>query len=378
MDPPSVVLDNPIFGEVSVLASRSGDPVDQSVVIPDTTESQAAWMPRHVAASPVSGGRMTLTPHQTRADCLVVSWDVVEPTPDDTVRLYIHNRLHDERSLQSLGTHGDAKGERTFQGLRRGYYDVRYFRGKATAHAQDVPVALCCVGEIVQMEVTVEPAPKRLLTVRVPEAFREGPDDWLALFPAEEHGNNWHNSVDGLVARNAKTDTGKYMVFTMKLPRRPGQYQLRYFLQNSLSRWNGNVFSGFAPVDVPDEDRVVASYDVREKKLRILWRVYSVDPNSSQWIGIYDGNGQRIANDYVCYHEYSSRTKESGIVTLPRVENGAVKADLPRELYTWTQTNVRPAAVRSWRIRFYNGVFSEIVTTPVLDVPFISSDISSE
>jgi len=380
MNPPTVLLNNPVFGEVSILASRAGETVDQSVVIPDTSDSQAAWMPRRVVASPVSGGRMILTPHPTRADCLVVTWEIVGPTPDDTVRLYIHNRLHDEKSLLSLSTHGDVKGSRVFEHLRRGYYDVRYFRGKATAHAQDIPVALCCVGEIVQMEVNVELPPKRLLTVRIPVSYRQGGNDWLALFPAEEHGNKGNNCVDrvGILARNATIDARNCMVFTMPLPRRSGQYQLRYFLQDSLSMWNGNVFSGFAPVDVPNMDRMSAVYADREGKLRISWQIHSVDPNDSQWIGIYDGDGKRIASDYVCYHAYDDDSKESGVVTLPRVENGVIKSDVPRELSLWTQTNVRPAAIRNWHIRFYNGVFSEIVTTPVLDVRFIPGDFPSE
>lgn len=353
-----------VYGEGDSFTGASSLPCDDnSVLIPDPSESQVAYISRPVPTSLATGGSLDLTPVAARMDALEVHWKITNPDINDSIRLYVHDRLHDENYLQTVPTLGKAEGRHVFAGLVRGHYDVRFFRGASAAHAADVLVAVCCLGDVVPLKVAVGHAPQRLLTVRVPSAAVEGPSDWLALFPAGEHSNREHRCAVSMLASQATRESdGADMVFNLKMPRKPGKYELRYFFGNSQSLQNGNAFSGRVPVVVPCEDVLTATFEVDIQRCTIAWKVYSVEPNKWQWIGVYDSCGQRLAFEYVCNHIYTTSTKEEGIIMLK---------NNPHELQVWAETGVMPSAIRGWRLRFYNTYFSEIVTEPVIDVPFL-------
>jgi len=336
--------------------------VDDSVMMPDVSPSQMEFNARPIPTSLATGGSLVLSAVVDRPDALEVQWRVTSPRPNDNIRLYIHDRLHDENYLSFLPTNGKPEGRHIFSGLVRGYYDVRYFRDTSAVHTADIVVDVFCLGPIVPLDdITIERAPKRTITVRVPSALVEGPSDWLALFPADEHSNRVHRCAVSVVASQAKV-MGANTVFTIKMPRASGKYDLRYFFGSSQSIQNGNAFSGHKQVEVPCEDVLTATYDVEKRSCTIAWKVYSVEPNKWQWIGLYDNRGQRLASEYVSSHIYTAAGKEEGVVCLK---------SLPREFNDWSDTGVMPSVIRSWRLRFYNTYFSEMITQPVMDVPFL-------
>jgi len=341
--------------------------MDQSVLLPDVTESHMAYVSRPPPTSLSEGGSLSLTKVNDCTGALEVQWKISRPDPNDRIRLYVHNRLHDENFLQEMQTHGQESGSYVFSGLVRGYYDVRFFRGTSTIHAPDINTPCCCVGPIVILDVTVDQPLHRQLTVRVRSSAVEGPNDWMAVFPAEEHSNRAHRCVVSALASQATPDPRtESLVFVFPMPRKPGNYDIRYYFQGSQSLQNSNAYSGEYPLIVPCRDSLIASYDVEDRRCTISWKVYSVEPNKWQWIGVYDGNGQRIAFEYVSNHVYTTDTKEEGIVILK---------NLPRELVQWSDTGVMPRAINDWRLKLYNTYFSEMVTTPVIDVPFLNQSL---
>jgi len=356
------VFEDYVDGEESVYGSSPTNSED-SVNIKDKSPSQFGFE-RPVPNTLRTGGFLTLSPIADRPDSLLATWEVSSPSPSDNIRLYIHDRLHDENYLSFAATSGEARGSHVFSGLVRGYYDVRFFREESKAHADDISVAVCCLGPIVRFAVSVGQAPLRMLTVRVPSDVVEGPNDWLALFPDGEHSNRYHRCCASALESQAKSVPGsRDVIFTLQMPKKEGLYDLRYFFGNSLSLQNGNAFSGRSSVMIPCDDSLKASYDVENRICRIAWKIYSVDPNNWQWIGLYDGAGNLLSCEYVCYHSYTTNTKTEGVVTLKK---------LPRKLLDWSETGVMPREIRNWQLRFYNTYFSAMITEPVIKAPFLN------
>jgi len=336
---------------------------DHSLIIPELSPSQIGFINRKVPTALGTGGKLTLVPVADHPDSLEVRWKVSLPNPNDNIRLYIHDRFHDKNYLSYVYTDGKEEGSHIFPGLFKGFYDVRFFRGTSTTHADDVVVAICCLGECVPLDVNIGSAPARLLTVRVESRYVEGPNDWLALFPDGQHSNRAHRCSASALASEATCAAGVSCVtFNLQMPKTPGKYELRYFFGSSQSKYYGNAFSGRAPVVIPCEDVLKATYDTIKKRCTITWKIYSVDPNDWQWIGLYDSNGNRITYEYTCKHIYTTKNKNEGVVVL---------TDVPQALLDWSKTGVMPSEVRSWYLCFYNSYFSENLAVPVIKQPFI-------
>jgi len=88
--------------------------------------------------------------------------------------------------------------------------------------------------------------------------------------------------VGATASQSTRDPDGSHVVFTLKMPRQPGNYDLRYFFGNSQSLYNGNAFSGQTPVKIPCEDVLNATYDLEAQTCTIVWKVYSVEPNKWQ------------------------------------------------------------------------------------------------
>jgi len=349
------------YGEGNSLITNTQDCVSSSIVVPESI-SEMIHPERSFPAVVASGGTLNLRQVLGRPDALEVIWTVSRANPNDNIRLYVHNRFHDENYLYSIPTEGKSEGSHTFPGLVRGFYDVRFFRGASAVHASDIVVAVCCLGPVVPLEVTIGHPPDRLMTVCVSARDVQLPSDWLALFPADEHSNRYHRCSACALVSQAKSEGGN-VVFRLPMPRIPGNYELRYFFGNSQSIKNGNAFSGRALVVIPCEDALSATYELETKRCTISWKVYSVAPNNWQWIGLYDKKGNCLTYEYVSKHIYTAKSHEEGVVLLKNI---------PKELEDWSATSVMPAVVREWRLRFYNTYFSAMLTAPVIDVPFIS------
>lgn len=242
---------------------------------------------------------------------LIVRWNLKEFHINDKLALYQHDRLHDYNYIQFINLTID-NGYYTFKNLVDGFYDVRLINDKNKKY-ENIEIPVCCLGQEVLFEVILFNTEDYLvLKVKIPLKYIKNKNDCVALFDANEHSNKLIKSYKYDYIYNG-IDENNYKTITFNLKYIYGFFVIKYFYYDSMSMINGNVYSGISYIDIPNYDKLEIKLDLTFGKIKIYWKLYSIKPDSNQWIGIFENN-KLISYQYVCKHKYLNINKTEGIV----------------------------------------------------------------
>lgn len=246
---------------------------------------------------------------------LSVKWDITNPDINDNIALYQHHRYHDKNYIQIFNIQGVKQGIYTFTSLVDGYYDVRLLRGTKQKHDKYVKSNVCCLGPEVELNYEIiEDNKQQYLKVIVNSKFVKSKNDCIALFYNTEHSNKLMKSVMYNYL-NTATDNGDNKEMIFKIKHIHGLFDIRYFYYNSLSMIYGNVYSGCKTIKLQNFNELGVVLDDRFKQIKVYWRLYTIDPNDSQWIGIYE-NDKLLTYEYICKHHYLNDLHTEGVVII--------------------------------------------------------------
>jgi len=246
---------------------------------------------------------------------LSVKWDITNPDINDNIALYQHHRYHDKNFIQIFNIQGVKQGIYTFTNLVDGYYDVRLLRGTTQKHDKYVKSNVCCLGPEVELNYElIEDNKQQYLKVIVNSKFVKSKNDCIALFYNTEHSNKLMKSVMYNYL-NTATDNGDNKEMIFKIKHIHGLFSIRYFYYNSLSMIYGNVYSGSKTIKLKNYNELGIVLDDRFKQLKVYWRLYTIDPNDSQWIGIYE-NDKLLTYEYISKHHYLNELHTEGVVII--------------------------------------------------------------
>lgn len=317
---------------------------------------------------------------------MLVEWDIEELGKYDRIAIYQHQRFHDTHYLQIFNVKENT-GKYIFKGLVDGCYDVRLLNWNT--RYKNIPIIDCYLGEKVDIKVEI---PKDvyppILKVLIPGKSITDKNDYVAIYNKSEHSNEFNKSLMVCYMNKAKfvnenetnEDAMKYVQFDLK--NMIGDYIVKYFHYNSTSMLHGNVYSGICEFSVENYNKLDVEIDKENKKITINWRIYTIEPNNSQWIGICDENNKLRHYEYVCYHKYDNDSKMKGTVI---IENNkfteAFFAD-PKELEkkeevkdekkaemekTIEEEKTDDKAEKTWKVKFYNkGMF---MSSKLMEIP---------
>jgi len=246
---------------------------------------------------------------------LSVKWDITNPDINDNIALYQHHRYHDKNYIQIFNIQGVKQGIYTFTSLVDGYYDVRLLRGTKQKHDKYVKSNVCCLGPEVEINYElIEDNKQQYLKVIVNSKFVKSKNDCIALFYNTEHSNKLMKSVMYNYL-NTATDNGDNKEIIFKIKHIHGLFSIRYFYYNSLSMLYGNVYSGSKTIKLQNYNSLGVVLNDRFKQIQIYWRLYTIDPNDSQWIGIYE-NDKLLTYEYISKHHYLNELHTEGVVII--------------------------------------------------------------
>ena len=77
----------------------------------------------------------------------------------------------------------------------------------------------------------------------------------------------------------------------------------------------GNVYSGSKTVKLKNYNELGIVLDDRFKQIKVYWRLYTIDPNDSQWVGIYE-NDKLLTYEYISKHHYLNDLHTEGVVII--------------------------------------------------------------
>ena len=176
------------------------------------------------------------------------------------------------------------------------------------------------------------------------------------------------------------SDTGdnakKYVQFELK--NMVGEYIAKYFHYESTSMMYGNVYSGICHFRVKNYNKLEVEVNKEKKTIKINWRIYTIEPNSSQWIGICDERNKLRHYEYVCYHTYSNDSKMQGTMILENNKfideffsnnkNGVKSNENTKEMEkTIEKEKNENTGEKTWKIKFYNKGL--IMSSKLMEIP---------
>ena len=156
-----------------------------------------------------------------------------------------------------------------------------------------------------------------------------------------------------------------------------GDYIIKYFHYNSTSMLHGNVYSGICNISVKNYNNLEVKVDRKNKSIRVNWRIYTIEPNNSQWIGICDEKNKLKHYEYVCYHKYDNESKMQGTVLIEnnkfteeffdnKIDNNKdeKKEEMEKSI---EEEKIDENAEKTWKVKFYNK--GMIMNYKVMEIP---------
>jgi len=311
---------------------------------------------------------------------MLVEWNIEELGKYDRIALYQHQRFHDTHYLQIFNVK-EKTGKYVFKGLVDGFYDVRLLNWNT--RYENIPIVDCCLGEKVNIRAEI---PKNIyppvLKVYIPGKDITDKNDYVAIYNKSEHSNEFSKSLMVCYMNKAKfvkenetnENAMKYVQFDLK--NMIGDYIVKYFHYNSTSMIHGNVYSGITEFSVENYNKLEVKVDKKNKSIKVNWRIYTIEPNNSQWIGICDENNKLRHYEYVCYHNYDNESKMSGTVLISnkftelffdgKVDNNK---DTKKEEIEKTIEKEKndETAEKTWKVKFYNK--GMLMNYKVMEIP---------
>jgi len=289
--------------------------------------------------------------HVTVKDMTITfTWDIpdtAEVHPKDWIGLYIHDRQYSNKHETYTYLEERHHGSSSFVAPTIGFYDLRYYpNGGSIEHSRSEPFV---VGP--QMPVHAKRDGRRKIAVSW-DRDAELPGDWLALYPVETYSNTKY--LQTINAANANNDG----VVFFDAPRRPGEYEVRYFFTNKRHA-SGYAYSGRSePIVIPNEDgmEVIATHPI----VKVRWQTYSQEPRSRDWVGLFSSKDDSAKNMGWCYLSTKGLMDcvgDHGVaeIEVKQLMNLSPEAELPEEAV-------------NWEVRLYNGTSSSV---PFLRAPYL-------
>ncbi|KAH3745806.1 DNA-directed primase/polymerase protein [Pelomyxa schiedti] len=233
-----------------------------------------------------------------------------EPSAKDWVGLYIHNRQYSNKYSAYQHTTGGSTGEGQFSDLVDGYYDLRLFLNGE----KDVPVCRSdpvLVGEAVDLRATLQ-GRNVIVSWDHSKSSSNPTRDWIGLFPVRTYSNKKYLSFAYC------NDTGK--VTLGPVPYGDAEHECRYFKATS-----GYCYSGKSKAfSVPNQDMILPSAEdiTHGQNLQVHWRLTTVSPNKSDWVGVFP-KGAPSTNYALCKYTTQGTLAplgDSGLITFSGAE----------------------------------------------------------
>jgi len=275
--------------------------------------------------------------------------DDLEVSSRDWIGLYIHDRQYSNKYEQYAYLGGKREGSASFTAPTIGYYDLRYYPNKGYVEKSRSEPFL--VGP--QMEVDAKLEGRRKIEVRWNrKAEKDG--DWMALYPVSTYSNTKYLQM--VYASTANSDG----VVTFDAPRTPGKYEVRYFFTSKRNA-TGYAYSGVSkPIEVLNEDSV--SVEQTHPVVKVHWQTYSQEPNTSDWVAIYDSSdekAERLGWDYLAKKYYADSVGDHGVVEIHIKKLDKLTAEDPL-----------PEGADKWEVRLFNSTSKQ----PFLRAPFLKQN----
>lgn len=310
---------------------------------------------------------------------MLVEWNIEELGKYDRIALYQHQRFHDTHYLQIFDVKENT-GKYVFKGLVDGFYDVRLLNWNT--RYENIPIVDCCLGEKVRIRAEI---PKNVyppvLKIYIPGKSITNKNDYVAVYNKSEHSNEFNKSLMVCYMNKAKfvkenetnENAMKYVQFNLK--NMIGDYIVKYFHYNSTSMLRGNVYSGICAFSIENYNKLEVKVDKNKKTIQVNWRIYTIEPNNSQWIGICDENNKLRHYEYVCYHKYTNDSKMQGTVL---IENNKFteaffggkyneQNDTKEMEKTIEEEKLEENAPKTWKVKFYNK--GMLMNYKVMEIP---------
>jgi len=272
--------------------------------------------------------------------------DSVELHDKDWIGLYIHDRQYSNKYETYVTLGGRREGSASFTAPTIGYYDLRYYRKNGSEEKSRSEPFL--VGP--RMNVVAQLKGRRKIAVTW-DRKAETQGDWIALYPVSTYSNTKY--LKQLPASSANSDG----VLFFDAPRQPGEYEVRYFF-TSKKHASGYAYSGRSEhIVIPNEDslEVIATHPI----VRVRWQTFSQEPNSSDWVGLYDSSDDRASRlgwEYLSKKGLMDAVGDHGIA---EIEVGTLmKLAAEGEL---------PEGADKWEVRLFNKAPNQ----PFLRAPFV-------
>jgi len=311
---------------------------------------------------------------------MLVEWNIEKLGKYDRIAIYQHQRFHDTHYLQIFNVKENT-GKYVFKNLVDGFYDVRLLNWNT--RYENIPIVDCCLGEKVNLKVEI---PKNIyppiLKIYIPGKSITNKNDYVAIYNKKEHSNEFSKSIMVCYMNKAKfvnenetnENAMKYVQFDLN--NMIGDYIVKYFHYNSTSMLRGNVYSGIIDFSIENYNKLEVKVDKKNKKITINWRIYTIEPNNSQWIGICDEKNKLRHYEYVCYHKYDNDSKMKGTVIIEN--NKFIDAffggkeeeqdDKKKEMEkTIEEEKPEKNAPKTWKVKFYNK--GMIMNYKVMEIP---------
>lgn len=316
---------------------------------------------------------------------MLVEWNIEELGKYDRIAIYQHQRYHDTHYLQIFNVKKNT-GKYVFKGLVDGCYDVRLLNW--SIRYENIPIVDCYLGEKVDIKVEIpEDIYPPVLKVLIPGKSITNKNDYVAIYNKSEHSNEFSKSIMVCYMNKAKfvnenetnEDDMKYVQFDLK--NMIGDYIVKYFHYNSTSMFCGNVYSGICDFSVENYNKLDVEIDKENKKITINWRIYTIEPNNNQWIGICDEKNKLRHYEYVCYHKYDNDSKMKGTVIIEnnkfteaffKNEEAEKKEDDKDEKKDEIEKTIEEEKIdykteKTWKVKFYNkGMF---MSSKLMEIP---------
>ena len=312
---------------------------------------------------------------------MLVEWNIEKLDKYDRIAIYQHQRFHDTHYLQIFNVKENT-GKYVFKNLVDGFYDVRLLNWNT--RYQNIPIVECCLGQRVNIKAEI---PKNIyppvLKVYIPNKLITSKNDYVAVYNKSEHSNEFSKSLMVRYMDKAKyindndiNENGiKFVQFELK--NMIGDYIIKYFHYNSTSMLHGNVYSGICNISVKNYNNLEVKVDRKNKSIRVNWRIYTIEPNNSQWIGICDEKNKLKHYEYVCYHKYDNESKMQGTVLIEnnkfteeffdnKIDNNKdeKKEEMEKSI---EEEKIDENAEKTWKVKFYNK--GMIMNYKVMEIP---------
>jgi len=269
----------------------------------------------------------------------------VEVSAKDWIGFYIHDRQYSNKYESYVSLGGKREGCASFTAPSNGYYDLRYYQNNGWVEMSRSEPFL--VGPKMNVKATLQGRRKIAVTW---DCGSQQTGDWVALYPVSTYSNTKY--LQQLSVSSANSDG----VLLFDAPRQPGEYEVRYFFTDKR-HGTGYAFSGRSEhIVIPNEDHmeVIATHPV----VKVRWQTFSQEPNSSDWVGLYDSsaeNAKRLGWQYLSAKGLMDTVGDHGIAEIE-----------VKELMPLAEEATLPEGSDKWEVRIYNKAPNQ----PFLRAPY--------